>query len=105
MLQVSFLEIYNEDIKDLLNPSDKKLNIRESPKLGIYVDGLCELVVHDSSELLRLIDQGNAVRRVAATNMNEQSSRSHSCFTIRVEAKTTTELEGGVTREKFVKGE
>ena len=38
------MEIYNEIIKDLLNPSDKKLQIRESPELGIYVEGLCELV-------------------------------------------------------------
>ena len=44
MVTVSFLEVYNEDIKDLLNPSDKKLNIRESPELGIFVDDLCELV-------------------------------------------------------------
>jgi hypothetical protein len=41
---VSFLEVYNEEIKDLLNPSDKKLKIHESPGLGIYVEGLCELV-------------------------------------------------------------
>eukprot|EP01039_Chlorochromonas_danica_P009989 gene9989-11047_t len=41
---VSFLEVYNEDIKDLLNPSDKKLKIHESPDLGIYVEGLCELI-------------------------------------------------------------
>lgn len=41
---VSFLEVYNEDIRDLLNPSDKKLKIHESPDLGIYVEGLCELV-------------------------------------------------------------
>ncbi|RYH09550.1 hypothetical protein EON65_40065 [archaeon] len=41
---VSFLEVYNEDIKDLLNPSDKKLKIHESPDLGIYVEGLAELV-------------------------------------------------------------
>jgi hypothetical protein len=44
MVTVSFLEVYNEDIKDLLNPSDKKLNIRENPKMGIYVEDLCELV-------------------------------------------------------------
>jgi len=44
MVTVSFLEVYNEDIKDLLNPSDKKLKIHENPKLGIYVEDLCELV-------------------------------------------------------------
>ena len=44
MVTVSFLEVYNEDIKDLLNPSNEKLQIHESPKLGIYVKDLCELV-------------------------------------------------------------
>lgn len=46
LVTVSFLEVYNEEIKDLLNPSDKKLQIRESPDLGIYVEGLAELVSH-----------------------------------------------------------
>lgn len=44
LVTVSFLEVYNEEVKDLLNPSDKKLNIRESPTLGIFVEGLAELV-------------------------------------------------------------
>ena len=44
MITVSFLEIYNEEIKDLLYPSEKNLKIRESPQLGIFVEGLCELV-------------------------------------------------------------
>ncbi len=60
-------------------------------------------IVRDAGDLMRLIDQGNAVRKVAATNMNEQSSRSHSCFTIKIEKKTTSELAGGVTRETIVK--
>jgi len=104
LVSISFLEIYNENIKDLLNPNDKiQLKIRESPEQGIYVEGLCELIVKDAVSINRLIDQGNTVRRVAATNMNEQSSRSHSVFTIKVEQKTNTELEGGVTREQIVK--
>lgn len=102
MITVSYLEIYNETIKDLLNPSDKVLKIHESPKNGIYVKDLCELIVKNSSDLLRLLEQGNTVRRVAATNMNEQSSRSHSCFTIKIEQKLVTELSGGVTREQVV---
>ena len=48
MVTVSFLEVYNEEIKDLLNPSDKKLKIHENPKLGIYVEDLCELVSRTS---------------------------------------------------------
>lgn len=103
MITVSFLEIYNEEIKDLLNPSKKVLKIREHKDLGIYVEDLCELIVKDASEVMRLIEQGNTVRRVAATKMNDQSSRSHSCFTIKIEQKTTTELAGGMTREKYVR--
>ena len=114
MITASFLEIYNEEINDLLNPTGKstapmgnkkakKLQIRESPELGIYVEGLYELVVHSADDLLRLIQQGNNFRHVAATNMNEQSSRSHSCFTIKIEQKTTTDLGGGITREQIVK--
>jgi len=103
MVSVSFLEVYNEEIKDLLNPSDRKLKIHEHPKQGIYVEDLCELVVRDSKDLLKLIYQGNAVRRVAATKMNEESSRSHSVFTIKIEQQTVTELAGGVTREQTIK--
>lgn len=103
MVTVSFLEVYNEDIKDLLNPSEKKLKIHESPDQGIFVEGLCELIVRDSKELLRLIYQGNAVRRVASTNMNDQSSRSHSVFTIKIEQRTSTAIENGLTKEHMIK--
>ena len=103
MVAVSFLEVYNEEIKDLLNPNDKKLNIREKADKGIFVDGLAELIVRDTKDLLRLLYQGNAVRRVAATNMNDQSSRSHSVFTIMIDQRTSTHLPGGLTKELTVK--
>ena len=103
MVTVSFLEIYNEVIKDLLNPSSKHLKIRENPELGIYVEDLCNLVVKTPGDIMSLIEQGNTVRRVAATNMNAESSRSHSCFTIKIEQMTTTQLEGGKERKKIVK--
>jgi hypothetical protein len=103
MITVSFLEVYNEDIKDLLNPSDKKLKIHESPQQGIFVDGLCELVVRDAADVLRLIYQGNAVRHVGATQMNDQSSRSHSVFTIKLEQRTITNLSDSRQREQMIK--
>ena len=74
-------------IKDLLNPSDRQLKIRESPQVGIYVQDLAELVVRTAADVAKLLEQGNRVRAVAATQMNERSSRSHSCFTIRVQQK------------------
>lgn len=104
LITVSFLEIYNEQIKDLLNPSKKQLEIREDlGGRGIYVEDLCELVVKSAQDVLKLIEQGNTVRRVAATKMNDQSSRSHSCFTIKIEQRTTLKLDNGKTRETTVK--
>ncbi|KAJ0401552.1 hypothetical protein ATCC90586_002860 [Pythium insidiosum] len=99
LVTVSFLEIYNEVIKDLLHPSDKLLKIREHPDLGIYVEQLAELVVKDPADVTRLLAQGNKVRQVAATQMNERSSRSHSCFTLKISSKTRQSLPNGVEKE------
>ena len=102
-MTASFMEIYNEELRDLLNPSDKhKLKLREHPKLGVYVDGLCELVCRKEADVYKLIDQGNSVRRVRATQMNEHSSRSHAVFTIRLEQKRVERLEGGAERTTTV---
>ncbi|TYZ69009.1 hypothetical protein PybrP1_011249 [[Pythium] brassicae (nom. inval.)] len=95
LVTVSFLEIYNEVIKDLLNPSDKLLKIREHPDMGIYVEQLAELIVKDAADVARLLEQGNKVRQVAATQMNERSSRSHSCFTLKISSKRSEEVAGG----------
>ena len=103
MVTVSFLEIYNEEIKDLLNPRKQGMKIRENSEKGIYVEDLCELIVKDSFSVMKLIDQGNTVRKVAATNMNDQSSRSHSVFTIRIEQKTETKQDDGMTKISLVK--
>jgi len=103
MVTVSFLEIYNEEIKDLLNPRKQGMKIRENAEKGIYVEDLCELIVKDSFSVMKLIEQGNTVRKVAATNMNDQSSRSHSVFTIRIEQKTETKLDDGMTKVSLVK--
>ncbi|RYG51108.1 hypothetical protein EON66_11150, partial [archaeon] len=55
---VSYLEIYNEVVKDLLNPSDKQLMIREHPEMGIYVQDLAELVVKNADDVAHLLEQG-----------------------------------------------
>jgi hypothetical protein len=98
LVTVSYLEIYNEVIKDLLNPSDKHLKIREHPDMGIYVEGLAELVVGGASDITELIEQGNKVRSVAATQMNARSSRSHSCFTIKVSQRKKEDMGNGQER-------
>ena len=98
LVTVSYLEIYNEVIKDLLNPSDKHLKIREHPDMGIYVEGLAELVVSSAGDITELIEQGNKVRSVAATQMNARSSRSHSCFTIKVSQRKKEDMGNGQER-------
>ena len=78
------MEIYCERVRDLLNPKNKKndLKVREHPILGPYVEDLSKLVVKEYLDIDRLIDEGNKARTVAATNMNETSSRSHAVFTL-----------------------
>ena len=82
-VEVSYLEIYNERVRDLLNPSTKgNLRVREHPSTGPYVEDLAKLVVRSFAEIENLMDEGNKARTVAATNMNETSSRSHAVFTL-----------------------
>lgn len=87
-VEVSYLEIYNERVRDLLNPSNKgNLRVREHPSTGPYVEDLAKLVVQSFSEIENLMDEGNKARTVAATNMNETSSRSHAVFTLTLTQK------------------
>ncbi|CAO1614618.1 unnamed protein product [Parajaminaea phylloscopi] len=87
-VEVSYIEIYNEKVRDLLNPTNKgNLRVREHPSLGPYVEDLSKLVVSNFSDVENLMDEGNKARTVAATNMNETSSRSHAVFTLLVTQK------------------
>ncbi|XP_063365767.1 kinesin-like protein unc-104 [Cydia amplana] len=82
-VEVSYMEIYCERVRDLLNPKNKgNLRVREHPALGPYVEDLSKLAVTSYQDIYDLIDEGNKARTVAATNMNETSSRSHAVFTI-----------------------
>ncbi|KAH6772638.1 hypothetical protein C2S51_011042 [Perilla frutescens var. frutescens] len=83
----SFLEIYNEQITDLLDPSSSNLMLREDMKKGVYVENLSEFEVHTVGDILQLLTQGSSNRKVAATNMNRESSRSHCVFTCVIESK------------------
>ena len=84
--EASYLEIYNERVKDLLGPAnaEHKLKVREHPKDGPYVQNLSKHLVMDYKEIKSLMERGNAVRTTAATNMNDTSSRSHAIFTGKV---------------------
>ncbi|CDQ71728.1 unnamed protein product [Oncorhynchus mykiss] len=82
-VEVSYMEIYCERVRDLLNPKNKgNLRVREHPLLGPYVEDLSKLAVTSYNDINDLMDAGNKARTVAATNMNETSSRSHAVFTI-----------------------
>lgn len=91
-VEVSYLEIYNERVRDLLNPSTKgNLKVREHPSTGPYVEDLAKLVVGSFEEIENLMDEGNKARTVAATNMNQTSSRSHAVFTLMLTQKKIDE--------------
>ncbi|VDP24916.1 unnamed protein product [Schistosoma curassoni] len=103
MVEVSYMEIYCERVRDLLDPKSKgNLRVREHPILGPYVEDLSKCAVISFDEINELIDVGNKARTVAATNMNETSSRSHAVFTIVVTQKIE-DLSYGTTSEKVSK--
>ncbi|CAG2164937.1 unnamed protein product [Oppiella nova] len=82
-VEVSYMEIYCERVRDLLNPKNKgSLRVREHPVLGPYVEDLSKLAVTSYEDIRDIMDEGNKARTVASTNMNETSSRSHAVFTI-----------------------
>ncbi|XP_077935602.1 stAR-related lipid transfer protein 9 isoform X3 [Halichoerus grypus] len=85
-IKVSFLEIYNERVRDLLKQSDQKksytLRVREHPEMGPYVQGLSQHVVTNYKQVIQLLEEGIANRITAATHVHEASSRSHVIFTI-----------------------
>lgn len=102
-VEVSYLEIYNERVRDLLNPTTKgNLKVREHPSTGPYVEDLAKLVVRSFQEIQHLMDEGNKARTVAATSMNETSSRSHAVFTLTVTQKRH-DVETGMDTEKVAK--
>jgi kinesin family protein 5 len=86
-LRVSFLEIYLERIHDLLDSSKNNLQVKEDKVRGIYVQNSTELFVSSPSEMMKVMMAGSANRSIAATRMNERSSRSHSIFCVNVEQK------------------
>lgn len=90
LIKVSYLEIYNEDITDLLNPENTKLKIHEDLERGIFVGDLTEEIVTNEQQVFNLLNKGDANRKVGQTNMSEKSSRSHSIFRIVI---TSREME------------
>ena len=92
LVSVSFLEIYNENIRDLLTEGEERLEIKEDKNKGLYVQDLSKVACKSADEMLAVMFKGDKNRSVGATAMNEGSSRSHSIFTISVEV--SEKLEG-----------
>ncbi|XP_031164435.1 kinesin-like protein KIF11 [Sander lucioperca] len=94
-VKVSLLEIYNEELFDLLSPSDdvnERLQLFDDPrnKRGVVVKGLEEVTVHNKDEVYQILERGSAKRRTASTLMNAYSSRSHSVFSVTIHMKEIT---------------
>ncbi|KAF5752511.1 kinesin-like protein KIN12B [Tripterygium wilfordii] len=90
----SFLEIYNEQITDLLDPSQQNLQIREDVKSGVYVENLTEEYVCTTKDVTQLLIKGLSNRRTGSTSINAESSRSHSVFTCAVESRCKSVADG-----------
>ncbi|KAM0788929.1 hypothetical protein ACM66B_003005 [Microbotryomycetes sp. NB124-2] len=99
-VEVSYTEIYQEKVRDLLNPGNKgNLKVREHPIFGPYVESLSKLAVQSFEDIEALMDEGTKARTVAATNMNETSSRSHAIFTVLL-TQRRLDADTGIVGEK-----
>lgn len=86
LVRVSYLEIYNESVRDLLGKDQTaNLEVKERPDVGVYVKDLSAYVVNNADDMDKTMTMGNKNRSVGATNMNATSSRSHAIFTITIE--------------------
>ncbi|XP_077983161.1 kinesin-like protein KIF15 [Glandiceps talaboti] len=97
LCKCSFLEIYNEQIYDLLDTASPGLHLREDIRKGVFVDGLIEQTVSSATDAYKVLSAGWINRRVASTSMNRESSRSHAVFTLSIESK---EKKAGVSNIK-----
>ncbi|KAK2403310.1 P-loop containing nucleoside triphosphate hydrolase superfamily protein [Trifolium repens] len=93
LLRMSYMEIYNEEINDLLAPEHRKLQIHENIERGIYVAGLREEIVTSPEQVLDLMEFGESHRHIGETNMNLYSSRSHTIFRMIIESRDRNENE------------
>jgi len=95
LVRASFIEIYNEDVFDLLSGKErKKLELKEDPDNGVYVKDLSWFVVKDIEQCDTILQEGKSCRQVGATDMNADSSRSHCIFTLKIETSEVREETG-----------
>eukprot|EP01039_Chlorochromonas_danica_P003725 gene3725-4074_t len=87
LFRMSYLEVYNEQVKDLLSAEPTQIKIQFDPKQGTVLSGVKEQVVLSAQQVMALIRAGEAQRHVSSTDMNEKSSRAHTLFRITIESK------------------
>ena len=95
LVRCSFVEIYNEEVRDLLVNNSKKLDIREDRNKGTFVKDLTYITLKDTEDIQKCLEKGNKNRHVGATSMNDQSSRSHSLFTVYLEIEENKKIRSG----------
>ena len=91
-VHVSMVEIYNERIKDLIDPSKDNLRIHEKQGKGVYLQDVSEIFIEGEQQVYELMQLGNQNRSTAATNMNAESSRSHSIFILTITQNNTVDM-------------
>ena len=102
LIQCSYLELYNEEVRDLLAKNhQQKLDIREDPETGFYVQDLSHWVVKAPKDMIELMLRGRELKVIKGHNMNERSSRSHCIFTIIVENSTSDETGEHIKKGKL----
>lgn len=103
VVTVTYLEIYNEDVRDLLSANpNAKLEVRERSDVGVYVKDLMGFTVDSIESIAELMTRGNTNRMTRSTLMNEVSSRSHAIFTITIEAKDRQDNKTTIGKLNFV---
>eukprot|EP00759_Apiculatamorpha_spiralis_P010264 PhF_6_TR17073/c0_g2_i1/m.26169/K10392/KIF1; kinesin family member 1 len=101
-IEVTYLEIYNERVRCLLNPKKENLKVRQHNVTGVYVEDLTQMLAVDYDQVFNFMNEGNNARTVAATNMNDRSSRSHAIFSLIVTQTRTITTRAGVTKSDRV---
>ena len=97
-ITVSYIEIYNESVNDLIEPTNKNLEVRESISNGIYINRLCEKPVDGYEDVIAELIKGDEFRSISATKLNELSSRSHTVFRINISSRALNASGKGTQR-------
>ena len=102
LFRVSYIEVYNEQVKDLLNTEPSNIKIQHDPKQGTILSGVKEQVVLSPQQVISLLKAGEAQRHVGATDMNDKSSRAHTLFKLIIESKSRADTADAPVRVSYL---